>query len=331
MDPNTGGKVVGYAFTPSTSSNEGSVINIDYALSRTYTFAHEFGHLLNARHNDDNGALPGRGHQFSFRTTNYSTLLDKRNLSKRVLFYSNPNVKYYGQVPTGLADYYNACNMEQQGCNAALSGPSEDCKFRIKGTFSPIGSFPCSPAPNQLTLEATLANEATSHCLQKTFFYKFELSHFGITYNTLCDWSTSKTCVFSPYINLNNSVYIRLSIKESLNGPVIAIVFNKFDYPCPFGVPYLEHRAKTNALVSNNIVLVSNSLQSASFLKFFTHPIENNIIDYKICNIFGNKIISSRVNQTNGDIIIPIGDNYPSGVYLVYFEKYQKSFKFIIQ
>ncbi|MBK7465892.1 MAG: hypothetical protein IPJ43_03235 [Saprospiraceae bacterium] len=328
---NNGFKTVGFAFTPSTNANEGAVINIDFALSRSYTFAHEFGHLLNARHNDDNGALPGRGHQISFRAKNYSTLLDKRDLSKRVLFYSNPNVNYYGQVPTGLADYYNACNMEQQGCNAALSGPSEDCKFRIKGTFSPIGSLPCNPPATQLTLEATLANEATSLCLQKTFFYKFEISHFGITYNSLCDWSTNKICIFSPYINFNNSVFIRLSIKESLNGPVIAIVFNKFDYPCPFGVPYLEHRAKLSASISNNIVLVSNTVPSTSFLKFFTDPIENNVIDYKICSIFGNAIISTRVNQTNGDIIIPIEGNYPPGVYLVYFEKYQKSFKFIIQ
>ena len=122
--------------------------------------------------------------------------------------------------------------MEQQGdvMPHCLAQAKTAVNLELKELSLPLVHF--AARPNQLTLEQ-LWQMKQQVIAFKRLFYKFELSHFGITYNTLCDWSTSKTCVFSPYINLNNSVYIRLSIKESLNGPVIAIVFNKFDYPLP--------------------------------------------------------------------------------------------------
>ena len=98
------------------------------SLNSQKSYSHEFGHLMNARHTNDNKALPGRAYDFIINNKHVATLLDNQ-LLPRILNYSNPNIMYYGNIATGVSDRFNVCNMWSHGCIVASIFPEDGCQY----------------------------------------------------------------------------------------------------------------------------------------------------------------------------------------------------------
>jgi len=98
------------ATDPTTEQNAGFVINNTCVAARWMCFAHEFGHVLGAAHDDGNVDYPGyyddaRGWTWSGDAERsdsicYGDLMQYRCATNRALVYSNPNVNDRGK-PTG--------------------------------------------------------------------------------------------------------------------------------------------------------------------------------------------------------------------------------------
>jgi len=87
-----------------------SVIYFDCAIAPRYSLAHEFGHLMGARHEPANDPTPGyaHGYQYISPTLSWRTIMayDCPMSCQRLLYWSNPQIQHEG-VPMGSADVYD--------------------------------------------------------------------------------------------------------------------------------------------------------------------------------------------------------------------------------
>ena len=109
-----------------------------------FVFTHELGHLLNARHSDDNSGLPGRGHQWQDPLDPQNSLailgtVEDITTEYRRLYFSNPNILLNG-APTGLVDRDNSHNVNTSFCSVSEWKNSYDLKLWAPFTGLP-GSY----------------------------------------------------------------------------------------------------------------------------------------------------------------------------------------------
>jgi hypothetical protein len=116
-----------------------------------YSFAHELGHLMGARHdeNHDPTTTPydfGHGYEHNSTTTPFRTVMayrcDSGNCEPRVQYFSNPNVNYSG-VATGTAatnDNHRVLN-GTAGTIAAFWNPLADLAMTPGGDFTTRGFY----------------------------------------------------------------------------------------------------------------------------------------------------------------------------------------------
>jgi hypothetical protein len=105
------------------------------AAAGRFTFAHEFAHLVGARHDNDPNHPYAHGHNFltgtsPFQITRRTILNTLPAGESRILFFSNPDIRFEN-VPTGTNERNNARQLREQGHTVAdfrnltlrISGP----------------------------------------------------------------------------------------------------------------------------------------------------------------------------------------------------------------
>ncbi len=94
------------------STNAFATVRTDAAIPN-YTFAHEIGHLMGARHDNDPGASPyGNTHGYRYAPAYWRTIMAvqyEEDPVGRIQYWSNPYVSL-GGVPMGTVSYYYAAN-----------------------------------------------------------------------------------------------------------------------------------------------------------------------------------------------------------------------------
>jgi Metallo-peptidase family M12B Reprolysin-like/Secretion system C-terminal sorting domain len=127
----------GVAGTLSVNSDSAyALVEISQAITGRWTFAHEFAHILGARHNrgtangNDNSSVCGHGFEFNDGGVTRRTIMALNPVGQqRILNFSNPNINFNG-LPTGSntvgAEADNARMIRNTGCIASAFRPSPE-------------------------------------------------------------------------------------------------------------------------------------------------------------------------------------------------------------
>jgi hypothetical protein len=106
------GDYAGWAYAiEASSSGAFATVRTEEAVSN-YTFAHEVGHLVGGRHDDDPATTPrAYAHGYAKKTgSTFKTVMAVWEGASRIPNWSNPNVNYNGS-PTGTSDYNNVARV----------------------------------------------------------------------------------------------------------------------------------------------------------------------------------------------------------------------------
>jgi len=152
--------VAGFVYNPDASNCVNNpdncafaVVGVDFLVDPRWTFAHEFAHMLRARHNrpdncsnllvcgDDDDEVCGHGLVFDDaqgieRRTIMSRLDDIESIfgSQRLLQFSNPDVLFNGGA-TGDADNNNARIIRNTACAVADYREAQEWTVNLYGTY----------------------------------------------------------------------------------------------------------------------------------------------------------------------------------------------------
>ena len=189
-----------------SQANSGHVAIVQAATVGGLTFAHELGHLMGCRHDNDNrtgSSLPNnlsetaKGHVWYYRNwfwgkRHYQKSVVASGLSRgsRVMCYSNPSVKAHRKARdrTGNSGRNNYQQLRNAASVVSCYNPFEEMTVYIGGPSFTI-------AGKSITLTANV-----SHCDSRT--YKWEVSRNGFSYSPLGTGSTVSYKSF-PYDDIN--------------------------------------------------------------------------------------------------------------------------------
>ena len=198
-----------------------AVVHVSFASNSRFTFAHEVGHLLNARHGaGDDTALPGRAHQFATSGNFRTTLMDNReDGAHRILNFSNPAINFNG-VPTGLLERDNSFNVNTSFCTLAdwinsydltLSGATSSSPGQYTTVFAnvSVNRYPCTlnwyadPIPYATNLVKTETISSTGSSGGGNYSFYFPSIPNGSFY-----YITGKLIPASPYSPISSTISI---------------------------------------------------------------------------------------------------------------------------
>ncbi|MEZ4913900.1 MAG: T9SS type A sorting domain-containing protein [Chitinophagales bacterium] len=194
-----------------------ALVQIDKA-NYQYTFAHEFAHIFGCRHEIDNLSGPttvadAKAYQFKIgkllkkrrRTIVYSGI----NFTKRVLYYSNPDVTYEG-VATGIENERdNAKQLNNAACVIA------DYRESKQTTNPPPANLPLhvsltGPTKGKPGCDYTWCVQV-ENCTNITYMYwQYNIDGFGFT-----DPMPYNPCFGFTFPNASNYVQIKVTVNCS--------------------------------------------------------------------------------------------------------------------
>ncbi|NOT35969.1 MAG: T9SS type A sorting domain-containing protein [Saprospiraceae bacterium] len=227
--------IVGLAYQSPTSINESyGVVKSGDALGRSYSFTHEFGHLVHGRHDADLMEPPGQGFKLNLggSTRSIITLMYRLTTSLnpfRILNFSNPDVNY-NKSPTGVSDANNACLIQGKACETSAFLPSEPCTFLM--TILPETN--CNT--RNFFLSVTPISDNDPNCEPTDFIYTFKYSTDGIFFYELCNFTQDNFCELDlPAPGLCGTIFFKVEIFERTTFLPVSTVFNWFTTNCLCG------------------------------------------------------------------------------------------------
>jgi Metallo-peptidase family M12B Reprolysin-like/Secretion system C-terminal sorting domain len=313
------GPVLGHAngIPATTPSNGSAVVMGPLAVSEAYVFAHEVGHLLGGRHQDDTTDSPALAHEFDATlggvTRHYLTIMHKD--ITQILNYSNPDIKYIGQ-PTGTATRNNACKMQSYGCPVSNIVVSDICRVRATGTFN------CHA--RTITINAQLKQENGTPC--PVSYWQFDYSFDGTSFVNGAPTPIGSAVVTYPACT--ETTFIRIKAFDVASN-LISTTFELYNLPlnCQCAVPYEDGGGIPRPLVNND---EAQSTLASAKVSIAPNPTNNQFelqieadapdeISLEIFNQQGVQVLSLPLMEVRKGIQLLAVDvaNLPAGMYSV--------------
>ena len=263
----SGGQILGIATLDEYSQpNDGHVAIVE-ADAGNVTFAHEVGHLMGCRHDNDsrtnvsNLSNTAKGHNWYYRNWflgpkkyQKSVVASGTTRGSRVLHFSNPSVKAHSKARdnTGTSSRNNFVQLINAASVVGCYDDFDDMVVRVNG-----------PSIGQIGETITL-NASVSNCASRTYIW--EVSQDGFSYSFLGSGSSVSYRII-PFDN-NSSITFRLTVTCS-DGQVRTafkhIYIDNIDCENPFEpcLPVLRQieLAETNT-----------NKQDSTELSFILHP-----------------------------------------------------------
>jgi len=276
-----------------------AVVHVENASNSRFTFAHEVGHLLNARHGNDDTALPGRGHQFATSGNFRTTLVDNREEgSHRILNFSNPAVNFNG-VPTGLVDRDNSFNVNTNFCTLAdwinsydltLSGATSSSPGQYMSVYAnvSVNRYPCTlnwyadaiPYATNLVKSETISSTGSSGGGNYSFYFP-SIPNGSFYYITGKLIPASPFSPISSTISIMNNTYYRVILTDNQNKANEAMLL----FPNPaYGDDYINIKMPLSSEKNGTLLLYSMSGELILSLKYEDH----------ICTIDSSKLLKGN-------------------------------------
>jgi len=217
-----------------------AIVQVDYATGPTYTFSHEVGHLLGARHEITEDATPGIAHGWWLNSCcgRKKTIMHTLNNEKgtRILNYSNPNV-YYCTSTTGNASVANnSAFLRGTGCTVAgFVASTSGLTARFVG-YHDIYACACD---NTYTVEVEVLGGATGG-----YTFEWSVSDDGINWSP---YSGIGNYIHAPVpCNIGDRLFVRVTITSSDNQTITVSRVIEAAYEWPGQENACARHKKTN-------------------------------------------------------------------------------------
>lgn len=295
-----------------------SIVEIDHTTD-DYSFAHEIGHVLGARHDigDDNSQYaPSHAREFTgsyniwhLARHHYRTICKYRNHPSgyyhfgepTIPYFTNPNIYYLGSYQTGTNPYYNSVPTMEN--NRAIV---EDYYYEYTG----IPEAHISSQPH-VACEDHLDAEVNVTCGTEPYTYQWYKSSNGINY-TILTGETSSTLSYTidPYILIPHAWFFKCEITDASPANWSSIVCIPVR-PCGNGP-----RVNNNDNLITNITLSPNPV--SEILNLHLESYKGSEAQIEIVNLLGDKICDKRTIQiASGKDVVINTRSYPSGFYII--------------
>ncbi len=236
-----------------------------------YSFAHEFGHSLGARHDWRVDTSPGYNHGYVSLSGGWRTIMAYNDTScpggycPRQNFWSNPDISYVGE-PTGVpvGAYHEADNRKVLNDSAYTVA-----NFRVSTTAPepPIITSPASGSTLSGSIETFTWNYNSNAVEQWAFYAGSSLGAHDYFVGGAVDSSTSITATGLP--TDGSTVYIKLWYRvgttwASISRTYTAVTGNTSPFLSPISNSTLSNSTQTFTLGYNNNTIEQWALYAGS-------------------------------------------------------------------
>lgn len=289
------------------------IVSVGYLGAPRYTFAHEIGHLLKARHNritnggdatDDINCYFGYKFPFLLNTVGY-TIMAKlaENDGSRTLVYSNPSIEILG-YPTGTEENNNAGVISKSFCPLASFYNTGELAVDISGP----GNIACNGSGTYTTTITPPDAGIPGVAPYQYSWIVGEAPFKSLTGPGTIQVGTSATITLNsnniPYDNF--WLFLNILSSDGVMANDLVLV-NKI--PCgperSIALPFTDN--------GNNDFKFSvspNPTQDHILLNFNASD-ETSVLSYNILNNLGQVMISGKIQQISQEMPVTL----PSGVY----------------
>ncbi|MEO0273375.1 MAG: T9SS type A sorting domain-containing protein [candidate division WOR-3 bacterium] len=287
-----------------------AIVQVNRAIGPTYTFSHEVGHLLGARHEISDDANPGIAHAWSFKSCcgHKKTIMHTNSgRGSKVLNYSNPNVHYCGS-PTGdavMAD--NAATIRAASCTVANFDSSA---FGLTARFIGYHDIYACACENTFTVEVEALGGATGG-----YTFQWYISNDGINWAPYLGYGNY---VHVPVpCNVGDRLFVRAVITSSDNQTITVSRVIEAAYEWP-GQEFPCARDKnTNVSKTESSIQVFPNPAQNMWTIAYSWPSDQNI-QFQLVSLTGQILMKGSSYFNKGDGFFSIANSHLSnGVYFL--------------
>ncbi len=320
-----------------------AIVEMAWHIGPRWTFAHEVGHLLGAKHSrtspgpgDDDH--PACGHGWTVggnrqqRTMMAPWLGTPAPSDTRILHFSNPAVNFNGDV-TGAATSDNARTIRNCGC--VIANYRQRYDFDV---FLSTDPWVCRDWQT-IYLAAVVQQPSVGNPGIAPYSYDWRWNYSGNFTNDPGTYLGNIPGVSFPIPPTGTSLWVQLQVTSSDGLTITKLqriqIYSSSDPRCNMERvrPYaLLNASVIEAKVSSDIKIVPNPAHSEMMLSYFAN--EADAVDIRVLDITGRVVhINSRQPQSSGENNYRIDlSSLPQGIYTCTVQSGQgvKSVKFVI-
>lgn len=287
-----------------------AIVQVNKATGSTYTFAHEVGHLLGARHEISDDATPGIAHAWDFESCcGYKKTIMHTNADggKKILNYSNPNVHYCSD-PTGeVTIANNSAFLRGTGCTVAgFVASTSGLTARFIG-YHDIYACACD---NTFTVEVEVLGGATGG-----YTFEWFVSNDGINW---FPYSGFGNYIHAPVpCNIGDRLFVRVTITSSDNQTITVSRVIEAAYEWPGQENPCARNKKTNLSTKDlNFQVFPNPAQHTWYITT-SLPVHQNI-QFQLVSSTGQVVMNEPSSFFRSDDTFSIENTHlPRGAYFL--------------
>ncbi len=316
--------ILGIAANFGTDFNRSyAIVQANVATTNFLVFAHEFGHLLGARHQHlaDPTGVYQHAHSFLAKWKIRNTIMRSVVSNNTILHYSNPNVSFMNH-PTGTSTRNNARKIREMAPSVAA--------FFVEASGLTVGSISFDDANVDECEGGNLKVAAIGDCGLAPYTYVWYYSSNAINWNYGGNGQNATVPVYAALANGGTKTTFIKVIVSDLAGNTVTQTTTYTTYcepnPCP-GCPQRTKKPENKVTISPN--------PSDRDIRIDIHLLENEFIHAEILDVQGRKIkdlCNEQLFQGINSFVIVGNENLASGIYTLKVQgiTYHQTQKFVM-